>query len=133
VNPPPPAAARDFDRAGGEAVLRPVVDRFVRRMAGDFVIGFFFAGRDLERIIAHEYEHAAIALGAGVPYTGRPIASTHRALKINAGHFRRRLALLRNEIEAAGIPDDVRDRWLAHQRALEATITDGSDCAPESA
>ena len=38
----PPSAARDFDRAGGEAVLRPVVDRFVRRMANDFVIGFFF-------------------------------------------------------------------------------------------
>lgn len=114
-------------------MLRPVVDRFVRRMANDFVIGFFFAGRDLDRIIAHEYEHAAIALGAGGVYTGRPIASTHRALKINAGHFRRRLALLRAEIEAAGIPDDVRDRWLDHQRALEATITDGSDCAPEPA
>jgi truncated hemoglobin YjbI len=102
-------------------------------MANDFVIGFFFAGRDLERIIAHEYEHAAIALGAAVPYTGRPLASSHRPLKINAGHFRRRLALLRNEIEAAGIPEDIRDRWLAHQRALEAVVTDGTDCAPESA
>ncbi len=129
----PPSAARDFYRAGGEEVLRAVVDRFVRRMANDFVIGFFFAGRDLERIVAHEYEHAAIALGAAVPYTGRPLASSHRPMKINAGHFRRRLALLRNEIEAAGIPEDIRDRWLAHQRALEAVVTDGTDCAPESA
>ena len=113
-------------------MLRPLVDRFVRRMAADFVIGFFFAGRDLERIIAHEYEHAAIALGADVPYTGRPLAPTHRALKINAGHFRRRLALLRTEIEAAGLPADLRDRLLEHQRSLEATVTDGTDCGPES-
>jgi truncated hemoglobin YjbI len=130
VNEVEPPAARDFDRAGGEAVVRAVVDRFVRKMAGDFVIGFFFEGRDLDRIIAHEYEHAAIALGAGVAYTGRPIAPTHRALKINAGHFRRRLALLRAEIDAAGLPGEVRDRWLDHQRALEATITDGTDCGP---
>jgi truncated hemoglobin YjbI len=124
-------AAPDFERVGGEAVVRAVVERFVRRMAGDFVIGFFFAGRDLDRLITHEYEHAAIALGAAVPYTGRPIVPIHRALPINAGHFRRRLALLRQEIDAAGIPGEVRDRWLAHQAALQATLTDGTDCAPE--
>jgi hemoglobin len=122
----------DFDRVGGESAVRQVVDRFVDRMAADSVVGFFFDGKDLFRLKAHEYEHAAGALGAAVAYTGRPIAPLHRPLRINAGQFRRRLALLRQEIDRAGIPEDVRERWLAEQRRMQHAITDGTDCvAPE--
>jgi len=117
-----------FLQAGGEAPVRAAVDRFVERMAQDFVIGFFFSGKDLARIKVHEYEHAARALGADTRYTGEPIVPTHRALRINAGQFRRRLALLRTEL--AAFPEAVREGWLDEQRRLEALITDGTDCAP---
>lgn len=117
-----------FDRAGGEGAVRAVVDRFVERMAADFIIGFFFAGKDLVRIKQHEYEHAALALGAPGRYTGRPIVPLHRSLRINGGQFRRRLALLRAEL--AELPEEVRDAWLAEQLRLQDQITDGTDCAP---
>ncbi|GDX79352.1 hypothetical protein LBMAG42_11630 [Deltaproteobacteria bacterium] len=110
--------------------MRAIVDGFVDRMAGDFVIGFFFAGRDLERIKLHEYEHAAASLGAGTPYTGKPIVPTHRGLRINAGQFRRRLALLRGQLQAAGVPADVEEVWLGEQLRLQAAMTDGTDCTP---
>lgn len=119
-----------FERAGGEPVVRGIVDRFVDRAFDDVIIGFFFAGKDRAGIKTHEYAHAAAVLGARVPYTGRPIAPLHRPLRINAGQFRRRLAILRTEIERAGLPADIAELWLDAQRAMERQITDGTDCAP---
>lgn len=119
-----------FERVGGEAVVRAIVDRFVDRQFDDRIIGFFFAGKDRARVKQFEYEHAASILGAPVVYGGRPIPALHRPLRINAGQFRRRLALLRQEIEAAGLPADVEALWLDAQRRMERVITDGTDCGP---
>lgn len=109
-------------------MVRGVVDRFVDRAFDDMIIGFFFTGRDRARVKQHEYEHAAGVLGAPVAYTGRPIVPLHRPLKINAGQFRRRLALLRQEIERAGVPAAVAELWVSAQYAMERQITDGTDC-----
>lgn len=115
----------DFERVG-EATVRAVVDRFVDRMFDDPIIGFFFAGKDRAAIKLHEFEHAARTLGAPIPYTGRPIAPLHRALRINGGQFRRRLALLRQAL--ADLPPDIQERWLEEQRRMERQISDGTDC-----
>jgi hemoglobin len=119
-----------YERAGGEVVVRAVIDRFVDRQFDDRIIGFFFDGKDRAGVKRHEFEHAAAALGAPIRYTGRPIPALHRALRINAGQFRRRLALLKQEIERAGIEPEVEDAWLESQRRMERLITDGTDCAP---
>lgn len=120
----------EFERLGGEPVVRALIDRFVDRMYDDFIIGFHFAGRDRARIKAHEYEHAARVLGADLPYTGRNIPELHRPLKINGGQFRRRLALLRQELERANVPEDIGATWIEAQLRMERMITDGTDCAP---
>ena len=108
--------------------MRAAVDRFVDRMAADFVIGFFFEGKDLERIKLHEFQHAVRTLGGDVAYTGRPIVPLHRPLRINGGQFRRRLAILRAEL--AGFSEEVRDTWVNEQLSLQAQMTDGTDCTP---
>lgn len=117
-----------FEQIGGEPVLRAIIDRFVDRLFEDRIIGFLFEGKDRERIRRHEYEHAAASLGAPVAYGGRPIVGLHRPLRINAGQFRRRLAILRQEMEKAGVPEEVRLQWNASQERLLPAITDGSDC-----
>lgn len=117
-----------FDRIGGEPVVRPIIDRFVARIFEDRIIGFLFVGKDPARVRAHEYEHAAASLGASVPYTGRPIGALHRPFRINAGQFRRRLAILRQELERAGVPEELRMHWLTTQERLLPAITDGTDC-----
>lgn len=118
-----------FEIAGGEPVIRSIVHRFVDRVFDDVIIGFHFAGKDRAAVKQHEYQHAAGTLGAQVAYTGRPIVPLHRPMKINAGQFRRRLALLRQEIQRAGIPAAIEEQWLAAQLAMERQITDGTDCA----
>lgn len=138
---PPPAAARvtalrmsgssDLERLGGESAARAIISDFIGRVARDFVIGYLFAGRDLERIITHETAMAVGMLGGPVAYSGRPLGAVHQPLKINAGHFRRRLAFLERTLEAHKVPEDIAARWLEHNRRLERLIVDGTDCAPD--
>ena len=121
-----------YEEIGGEPIVRQIVDGFVDRASKDMIIGFFFDGKDLARVKQHEFEHAARTLGAVIPYTGRPIPSLHRPLRINGGQFRRRLALLRQQIDSAGVPLAVKELWLAEQMRMERAITDGTDCTPEA-
>jgi hemoglobin len=120
----------DFERLGGEAGLRALVQAFVDRVFSDTIIGFHFAGKDKDRIVEKEIEHARLHLGGGGAYTGREIGAVHQPLKINLGQFRRRLAILRKVLDDAGVEPEVRDRWIAHNQALIDRITSGADCLP---
>lgn len=117
-----------YEQIGGEPILRGIIDRFVDRMFADVIIGFLFAGKDAARIKQHEFEHTAKVLGASLPYTGRPIPELHRPMHINAGHFRRRLALLRQELGRAGVPEDISALVIEAQERMLKQITDGTDC-----
>lgn len=109
-------------------MLRPIIHRFVERVFADRIIGYLFEGKDPERIRLHEYEHVAQTMGAPVAYGGRPIVALHRPLRINRGHFRRRLAILRQELERGGLTEALVRRVLEPQERLLLAITDGTDC-----
>lgn len=119
----------DIERAGGPDAIAALMADFVGRISRDFVIGFLFAGKDLDRIVRHETELALAQLGGEASYTGRPLVPIHRALPINRGHFRRRLAFLRTVARERGVPEDVLERWIEHNQRLEDAIVDGTDCA----
>lgn len=121
----------DYERLGGDAALERIVRAFIDRVFDDFIIGFAFVGKDRERIIRHEVEHAAGNLGGPSAYTGRPIAHVHHPLLINRGQFRRRLALLRTVLGEQGVDEDIIERWVAADRRLEEAIVDGTDCVPD--
>ncbi|MEZ4319759.1 MAG: hypothetical protein R3F61_19750 [Myxococcota bacterium] len=111
-----------------EPTLAAVVETFVDRMFRDLIIGFRFDGKDQARVTAHELELARKhVLGTG-SYTGRPIGPLHRAMRINAGQFRRRLALLRTVLEEHQVDPAVIAAWIEHDRKLEPALTDGTDC-----
>lgn len=124
-----------FEDLGGEPALRAIIDRFVDRVFDDVMIGFFFRNARRERIKQKEYEFAAQHLGAGTPYTGRAIAEAHRAHPIMGGQFARRLTILKNTLEEAGVPEHVKAHWLAHTEALRPLVTadSGRECDPERA
>jgi hemoglobin len=120
----------DAERIGGEVAVEALVREFVQRMADDFVIGFRFAGKDLERIAYHEAELALAHLGGRRSYTGRSLGEVHLPMRLNRGQFRRRLAVLRTVLAEHGVPDDVIARWIAHDEALEPAISGPTDCGP---
>ena len=120
----------DFERFGGEAKLRPLIEAFVRRCFDDLMIGYLFRRANAERIARHEYEHAARYLGADVAYEGRPLRKAHGSHTILGGHFMRRRQILIETAREHGMPEEMLEGWVAHQDALRGEITDqaGSEC-----
>jgi hemoglobin len=124
-----------FEELGGETALRPIIDRFVDRVFDDVMIGFFFRNARRERIKQKEYEFAAQHLGAPVEYTGRPLDQAHRAHPIMGGQFARRLTILKQTLDEAGVPEHIKAHWLAHTEALRPLVTAdaAAECDPERA
>jgi hemoglobin len=118
----------DFETLGGREAIEGLVERFVRRSASDFIIGFFFEGKDLDRIIRHETELACGFLGGPSTYTGRSLEAVHKPLKINRGHFRRRLAILKTTLTEAGVDEEITARWIAHNQGEEERVVVDRDC-----
>lgn len=119
-----------FESMGGEEALRAVIADFVARVFADPMIGFFFARASQARIEEMEYQHAAEHLGGPVRYTGRPLAEAHAPHQVFGGHFERRKKILDDVLRAHGVPDEVREAWLAHTESLRSEITTdrGSEC-----
>ena len=111
-----------FERLGGEEELRAIGERFVDRIFDDFMIGFHFRDASRARIQAKEYEFAAQHLGAGVAYTGRSLSAAHRPHRILEGHFHRRMKILEEVLDERGVPAEVREHWLSHNRAQQEQI-----------
>jgi len=122
-----------FDRLGGEAVLRPIIARFVDRLFDDLMIGYLFRAADRERVKAKEYEFAAQHLGGQVAYTGRPVREAHRVHRITGGHFMRRLQILKETLAEFQVPPEVSEHWIAHTLSLQSEITDNAldQCDPQ--
>jgi truncated hemoglobin YjbI len=115
-----------FDELGGEARLRGIIDVFVDRLFDDMMVGFMFARVDRDRLKQLEYEFAAQHLGGHVAYSGRSLESAHRAHRIFDGQFARRLKLLSNVLEEAGVPESVRKHWIEHTLAQRDRIIIGA-------
>lgn len=124
-----------FDDLGGEPALRRIIDRFVDRVFDDVMIGFFFRNARRERIKQKEYEFAAQHLGADIAYSGRTLEEAHRAHPIMGGQFARRLIILKQTLEDAGVPEHVKEHWLAHTEAQRSRVTAdaGGECDPARA
>lgn len=119
-----------FERLGGEAALRPIIDRFVDRVVSDTMIGFFFRSVDIAELKRREYEFAAAHLGGPVRYTGRPLGEAHGRHPILGGQFNRRLKILENTLLEFNVPEEVRRAWLEHNARLRSVITrdHGDEC-----
>ena len=122
-----------FDQLGGEAVLRPLIARFVDRLFDDIMIGYLFRAADRQRVKDKEYEFAAEHLGAELSYSGRPLAAAHRAHRITGGQFMRRLQILKDTLAEHRVPTALAEHWVSHTLALQAQITDNAldQCDPQ--
>ena len=122
-----------FELAGGEARLRPLLEDFYDRVFDDVMIGFFFKGKNKERLVQKELEFALKLLGAEVEYTGMPIPEAHASHPIMGGQFNRRTQILREVLADHGMPAEVCERWIAHTESLRHQVTTDrrGECKPQ--
>lgn len=120
-----------YQQLGGEAVLRPLVQDFVRRVVGDMMIGHLFHGVDVALLVERELEFTARFLGAERPYSGRPMRETHQRLRILGGQFDRRTQILKETLQHYQVPADIQQVWIGHVEHLRPQVTaDGwGECA----
>ena len=108
----------DYERLGGAEGLVRIFESFLDTVMDDFIIGFFFVGKDRQRLLAREVEHASGHLGGPDTDTGRPLDRVHKPLPIDRGHFRCRLALMRKALVAHDVDEDIIERWIEHEASL---------------
>ena len=120
--------------AGGEAKLRPLLEDFYDRVFDDVMIGFFFKGKDKQRLVQKELEFALQLLGADVEYTGMTIPDAHASHPIMGGQFNRRTQILREVLADHDVPQAVRDHWIAHTESLRHQVTTDrrGECKPQT-
>lgn len=110
-------------RLGGPAVVRGLLADFYARMAVDPIVGFFFAGKDLARIVDGQLQFLCKVSGEIEVYSGRHPAQAHLDLApIRRGHFDRRLVLLRETLSEHGVDDMDIAAWLQVERSLRRQI-----------
>jgi hemoglobin len=114
----------------GEQTLRAAISDFVDSVYADTMIGFFFDNFDKERLKQHEFQFTARALGADIPYSGRPLRTAHAKHPIMGGQFNRRLTLFREALQAHLVPPEIVAHLLRHTEKLRPLVTTqpGSDC-----
>lgn len=126
----------DFDRVGGEAGLRRIIEDFTARVFDDVMIGFLFEGKPKRRITEMEYRFAAAHLGGPSAYPGRSMAEAHRSSPILGGHFQRRRKILLDTLGDHAVPEDIVERWLAevdsHREAVLGRGVDAAGCDHEA-
>src|SRR5437660_242372 len=95
------AALKDvFVELGGERKIEEILRSFYTKMSKDVLLGFFFTGKNLEKIILGQKAFLLRAMGAksveSASYEGPSPKEAHRKMPpILEGHFDRRLVLLR--------------------------------------
>jgi hemoglobin len=112
-----------FERVGGEIGVQDILLDFYGRMARDVLIGFFFAGKDVDAIAMKQKSFLMRAFGATPSYSGKPPADAHTELPpILRGHFDRRLQILEETLRDHGVAvEDIRT-WVGFENAFRDQI-----------
>ncbi len=111
------------ERLGGSGELRRITARFYGKLAMDPMVGFFFAGHDLDRVIDGQVGFLLKAFGESRAFTGRHPSIAHRELApILRGHFDRRLVLLEETLIEEGVDEEDRKLWLGVERSMRSVV-----------
>lgn len=103
--------------------LQKILEDFYDRVFADTMIGFYFHGRDKQRLIEKELELTLAIFGESINYSGKPIKETHLALRIMGGHFDRRNQILIETITDHGLPSEEAKIWIEHSKKMRHLIT----------
>ncbi|AWB26885.1 truncated hemoglobin [Halococcoides cellulosivorans] len=111
-----------YDRLGGEAGIRTVVDDFYDRLVADEKLGPFFDGADLDRL--RETQTAFLCEAAGGPqrYDGPPVREAHLDVPFEPAHIERAITILSATLADAGVPEEDADRVVGAVGATQAEL-----------
>ncbi len=111
---------------GGQDVLFSILKEFYEVMSKDVLIGFFFDGRDLDKIAQGQQQFILMAAGFIDKFEGKGPATAHLEMPpILSGHFDRRLVLLREVLQKRNFDSKLVDQWLQFEESFRAVVVSG--------
>ncbi len=111
-----------YDAIGGLQTLQRVHKLFYDKIYAHGWLGQFFAGHSQQAIEDRQTSFMAEKMGGPDPYLGKEIRMVHEAMYIDRELFELRHELLDASIREAGVPDDLRERWLRIDSAFMQKI-----------
>ena len=146
LRPPirPPASRRGtlYERMGGEAVVRAVVEDFVSRVATDPTVKFTRQGQptaweatpdNVERLKQRLVEFVTTIAGGPLQYRGADMVTAHRGMAITNPEFDALAGHLRAALEANGVSRRERDELLSAVGSMRGAVVEVADAPPATA
>jgi len=115
-----------FDEIGGYACLKQVHDLLYDKLYAHPWLKGFFVRSTLDIVKSQQTDFWAALMGGPSRYGGRSPRDAHVHMFLPAEAFAIRHALLDEAIAEAGVPDDLRQKWLALDSSFEAAVVNKS-------
>ncbi len=97
-----------FDKYGGFPTVQGIVHKFYERINDEPSLDRFFAGIEMETLMAHQVRFFCKILGGPDNYVGRSMKKVHEAAKIDSPSFALVARILKETLEDSGVePQDV--------------------------
>ena len=98
-----------YDRLGGRAAIRAVVDDFYARLLADDELGPFFADTDMDSLKEHQTDYLCEAAGGPADYTGPEIRAAHLHVPFTESLLDRSVDHLLASLDEFDVTGDDRD------------------------
>jgi len=97
-----------YDRVGGSAAVRGMVDRFYARVLADPLLKVQFEDVAMDKLQNMQCEFFSLALGGPSRYTGRPVIHAHQGRHITRAQFQAFAEHLFHTLKDYNLTDDER-------------------------
>lgn len=94
-----------YEKYGGFAQIHKIVMDFYERLLDNGTLGPFFENTDLRKLIDHQTEFIAGAMGGPAKITDARLTAAHANLELTHDHFNELLVVLRATLEDAGVEE----------------------------
>jgi hemoglobin len=114
-----------YDAIGGLPTLKQVHRIYYDKIYSHHWLKHFFAGHSQEAIENRQTSFMAEKMGGPIEYWGKDIKTAHEAMYITDELFEVRHTLLDESLRQAGVPRELRQRWLRIDNAFrKITVKD---------
>jgi len=115
-------APSDYDRVGGGAAVRSVVDRFYELVLDDDRLASYFTRTDMARLKRHQVLLVSQVLGGPANYDGRDLREAHSGMDISPAEFGLVASYLGQSLSEAGVEPEIIERVGATLAATEGDV-----------
>ena len=113
-----------YERLGGEAAIKAVVDEFVANVGADARINQYFANANLDRLRGHLVNQIGQASGGPQQYTGRDMKTAHAGMGIDEPAFNALVEDLVKALDKYSVPEQEKSELLALLGPMKSDIVE---------